>query len=258
MPMGNWFIFLFGRLVKIVAHVVKLLSYVFHFLFPNKRFTLPKHSAPWIKSRKPSKIPRTIWQTNYTDRLTLPLYVNYLFNRLMAPTYEYRFMITEDRAEFIKREYPPDIYETYSKITIGAAQADFWRVLVVQKLGGVYMDIDGHLVWFLHRIIKPNDDELFMTIRGGDVSNYFFASKPDSPYLDQMTRDIRHNIDTRGVGGVWDTTGPGVFIRTLAGADVNTISYQHSCLQGNFTNEYFQYVDKPEGKWIHQHNPGDA
>ncbi len=257
--MGKTLIFLFGRLVKIFAHGVKLLSYVFHFFFPKKRFTLPKHAAPLFKSGKQTKIPRTIWQTNYTNRLTLPLYVNYLFNRLLAPTYEYRFMITEDRATFIKSTFPDEVFTHYSKIKIGAAQADFWRVLVLQKHGGVYMDIDAHLVWFLNVIIKPDCEELFMTIRGGDVSNYFFASKPDSANLQTMIDEIMENIEKKDLSDVWNTTGPGVFIRALAGKKFSTTRNVHSCLQGNFTNEYFQYIDKKEGKWIHaQNNAGTS
>jgi mannosyltransferase OCH1-like enzyme len=249
--MGKTLIFLFGRLVKIFAHVIKFLSYVFHFFFPKKRFRLPKHSAPLFKSRIKNPIPRTLWQTNYTDRITLPLYVNYLFNRLLSPTFEYRFMITEDRAKFIKATYSEEVFRRYSKIKIGAAQADFWRVLVLQKHGGVYMDIDAHLIWFLNVILKPEDEELFITIRGGDVSNYFIASIPDNAYFDPMIDEIMENIEKNDFSDVWNTTGPGVFIRALAGKNVNKLRNCYVCLQGNFTNEYFQYIDKKEGKWIH-------
>ncbi|RLA79851.1 MAG: glycosyl transferase, partial [Epsilonproteobacteria bacterium] len=27
--------------------------------------------------------------------------------------------------------------------------------------------------------------------------------------------------------------------------------YKYTCNQGGFTNEYFQYIDKPRGKWTH-------
>jgi hypothetical protein len=40
-----------------------------------------------------------------------------------------------------------------------------------------------------------------------------------------------------------------VFHEVLNDADVNTVSYRYSVHQGNFTNEHFQYVDKPQGKW---------
>lgn len=31
-----------------------------------------------------------------------------------------------------------------------------------------------------------------------------------------------------------------------------TVSYRHAVNQGSFTNEYFQYIDKAEGKWNRQ------
>jgi mannosyltransferase OCH1-like enzyme len=33
---------------------------------------------------------------------------------------------------------------------------------------------------------------------------------------------------------------------------VNDQSYRYVCVQGSFTNEHFQYIDKPRGKWTHK------
>lgn len=246
--MKNTLILLVSRVIKVFANLTKILCYVFHFLFPNKRFTLPGRAAP-LYTRPSAAIPGIIWQTNYTDRVTLPVYLNYLFNRLLCPGFEYRFMITEERADFIKANYPADIYETYSRIQIGAAQADFWRLLVLQKHGGVYLDIDAHVVWPLGDIIRPGCDELYLKMKNGELSNYFIASKPDNPHLQQMIELIMNNIREKTLTNVYDLTGPGVFNRVLDKASVPTTYYRYTCNQGNFTNEYFQYIDKPQGKW---------
>lgn len=244
--------FLFSRLIKIVANVVKLLCYGFHFLFPKARFTLPAMARPLHRTDKPSAIPRILWQTNYTDRVTLPVYLNYLFNRLMAPSFEYRFMITEARADFIRGNYPGEIFDNYSKLQIGAAQADFWRLLVLQKYGGVYLDIDAHVVWPLGWIIKPVFEELYITTKGGEISNYFIASKPDNPHLAGMIEVVLSNIKERRLDNIYELTGPGVFNKMLDIDKVNTRYYRYTCNQGNFTNEYFQYLDKPQGKWTRE------
>ncbi|EWG99635.1 glycosyl transferase [Halomonas sp. BC04] len=177
-----------SRLIKLFANITKLLSYGFHFLFPRKRFTLPEQAAPLLKSRKTSAVPRILWQTNFTNKATLPVYLNYLFNRLMSPSFEYRFMITDARAAFIQENFSQEIFEAYSRLQVGAAQADFWRVLVLQKCGGVYLDIDAHVVWPLSRIVKPEMEELFITTKRGEISNYFIASKPDNPHLARSSR----------------------------------------------------------------------
>ncbi|MGH8496203.1 MAG: glycosyltransferase family 32 protein [Gammaproteobacteria bacterium] len=250
--MQGFFIWLISRVIKIVANLTKVLSYGFHFLFPNKRFTLPARGRPIRSARTPSAISRIIWQTNYTSRVMLPIYLNYLFNRLMAPSFEYRFMITEALADFIKDAYPAEIFESYSKLQIGAAQADFWRLLVLQKHGGVYLDIDAHVVWPLGLIVKQEYEELYISTKRGDISNYFIASKPDNPHLMQMIAVVLDNIEQRRTNNVYELTGPGVFNRVLDVGAVNTAYYRYTCHQGNFTNEYFQYIDKPQGKWTRE------
>lgn len=89
-------------------------------------------------------------------------------------------MTNEDISDYIKSNFPAETFESYSKIQIGAAQADFWRLLVLYKHGGVYMDIDAHLIWPLSSIIKPEQTELYLVIKNGEISNYFIASKNDN------------------------------------------------------------------------------
>jgi mannosyltransferase OCH1-like enzyme len=245
----NTFKFLVSRFIKVFANAVKLFCYVFHFFFPKKRFTLPKTARPLFKSKYESVIPRVLWQTNFTDRVTLAVYANYLFNRMLAPTYEYRFLITEDRAEFIRENFSQQIFESYSRLQLGASQADFWRILVLLKKGGVYLDIDGHFVWPLGLIVKPEYPELYISTKRGDISNYFIASKKDNAHLESMVKIILRNIDENTLTNVFALTGPYVFHEVLNDADVNTVTYRYSVHQGNFTNEHFQYIDKPQGKW---------
>ncbi len=222
---------------------------MFHFFFPNKRFTLPSRAKPIYTHSKKSAIARTIWQTNYTNRVTLPVYINYLFNRLLSYDYEYRFMITEDRTDFIQSNYSEEIFKSYSRIQIGAAQADFWRLLVLYKYGGVYMDIDAHLIWPLSSIIDDDIEEAYIVIKKGEISNYFIASKSNNINLKKMIDVVLKNIEENSIKNVYILTGPGVFNQVLDMSKVNTVYYRYTCNQGNFTNDHFQYVDKEEGKW---------
>ena len=237
------------RVIQFSGNVLKLPGYISLLIFPRKRFTLPEHAAPLIRSSKPSTIPRTIWQTNYTAQVTLPVYLNHLFNRLMSPTFEYRFMVTEARASFVEENYPGEISEHYKKIQIGASQADFWRLLILQKYGGVYMDIDAHAVWPLGYVINPGDEELFVRSKHKRLTNYFIASKPNNPHLQAVIEHVLNNIKEASIDNVYNLTGPGALNQTLKLEMVNWQDYRYTCNQGSFTNEYFQYVDKPQGKW---------
>ncbi|WP_445395497.1 glycosyltransferase family 32 protein [Zobellella sp. An-6] len=241
-------ILLTSRLIKLFANITKVLCYGFHALFPDQRFTLPERAGALLKG-KDRPIPRIIWQTNFTNKVTLPVYLNYLFNRLISPTFEYRFMITEARADFIRANYPEEIFEQYSRLQIGAAQADFWRLLVLQKHGGVYLDIDAHAVWPLGFIIKPDHQELYIIRKGDELTNYFIASRPDNPNMERLIARVLQNIRENTIEGVYNLTGPGVFNQVLDHRQVPTTFYRYTCSQGSFTNEYFQYIDKPQGKW---------
>ncbi|PRY61387.1 mannosyltransferase OCH1-like enzyme [Vreelandella songnenensis] len=245
----NVIIVVVSRLIKLAANVTKLLSYVFHFVLPNKRFTLPERASPWLSPKGKAAIPRTLWQTNFTDQVTLPVYLNYLFNRLMAPRFEYRFMVTQARRQFIAENCEDEVLACYDRLQIGAAQADLWRLIVLHQKGGVYLDIDAHAIWPLASILGKRREELYVITRLKQFSNYFIASKPHNPNLAALIQQVCANIEANELTNVFDITGPGVFNQVLDIESVPGVSYRHACNQGSFTNEHFQYIDKPAGKW---------
>jgi len=162
---------------------------------------------------------------------------------------------TEERVEFVKKHASEQTFTAYQKLTDGAAQADLWRLLVLNIRGGVYMDIDAHLVWPLSRLINDEEDELYMLRREGHYNNYFIATAPNSPILDRAIAIIVDNIEQKRVDkGVYHLTGPEVLNTALEGEVVNTLLYRYVCVQGSFTNEHFQYIDKPRGKWTYAEN----
>lgn len=240
-----------NRCIKVVGTIAKTLCYPYHLLFPNSRFTIPPKSAPLIKSKKQSKIPKIIWQTNYTNKVSLPVYLNYLFNRLMALDFEYRYVSTQERLEFITANASKKMSDAFRQLTDGAAQADFWRLFTLNYYGGVYMDIDAHAVWPLSKMIKPNDTELFL-LNKEHFTNYFIASAKDNPVLQTALDIIVDNITNKRLGGgVYDLTGPTVLNKAIGDKQINYRFYRETCVQGSFTNEYFQYIDKPRGKWTY-------
>ena len=240
-----------NRIIKISGGLVKTFSYAFHYIFPKKRFEIPIQSDPIVKSDTITKIPKIIWQTNFTNKVTLPVYVNYLFNRIISPDWEYRYVSTEDRLDFLQKNAPKRVVDAYTQLTDGASQADLWRLFVLDFCGGVYMDIDGHSVWPLSKIIKPDDKEVFLMTKK-HISNYFIASSKDNPILKKAVDIIVDNIEKKNIGnGVYDLTGPTALNLAIGDQKINSRFYRITCNQGSFTNEYFQYIDKPRGKWIY-------
>lgn len=239
---------------RLFGNIVKILSYPFHAVFPKKRFTIPEYSAAKVQAKKPTKITKTIWQTNYSNQVTLPMYANYLFNRLMSLSYDYRYVSTEEREAYIKAHADERTFNAYSKLTDGAAQADFWRIFTLLREGGVYIDIDGHLVYPLSQIINENDSEVLIK-RRDRYTNFFLAAEKGNWILKETLELIISNIENRRIeGGVFSMTGPETLNQAIGDKAVNFRRDKITCAQGTFTNEYFQYIDKPGSKWNYKKN----
>jgi len=241
---------IFRYAIKIIANFIKLLSYVFHYILPDKRFSIPKHAEPIISKNNFHIIPNVVWQTNFTNKVTLPVYINYIFNRIMSPTYFFRFCTDEDMIKYIEQNYNDEILRNYLSLTIGASQADYWRILVLYKCGGVYMDIDANLMWPLEFIIKPYDSEIFLQLKDKSITNFFMASKKSNNNYKKIIDTINNNIKNRSSNSVYSLTGPNAVSKALDIEKINTAQRKYICNQGNFTNKYFQYVDKKDGYWV--------
>ena len=257
-PPMNALIIASGRFIRLGGNLFKLLSYPFHWVLPKVRLSIPEYSPAIIHRPNTSSVPKVIWQTNFTNRCSLPMYLNYLFNRLMSLDHDYHFVSTEARGEYLHEHAPQEVFEAYDRLTNGAAQADLWRVVCLYNQGGIYMDIDATLIWPLHRLLKGVRSALYIKARKNDeITNYFLATTPANPHFKQVMDRIVHNINHYNPKrGVYGTTGPVVFNEVLAGQPIECRYRNLVCLQGTFTNEHFQYIDKPRGKWTHI-NPED-
>lgn len=217
------------------------------------RFRLPAYSPAKFHSKTSTKIPKIIWQTNYTNRVTLPVYINYLFNRLLSLDWEYRHLDDQAAIEFVKEHANKEELEAYMMLRDGAAKADFFRLLALNKIGGAYLDIDATFCLPASKLIAPEYDELFLMTRHR-FSNYFMASAPQNRHITKTISLIVQNIKEKRVeDGVYKLTGPTVLNEAIGDVE-SVVRYRHNrytCVQGSFTNEHFQYLDKPRGKWIH-------
>jgi mannosyltransferase OCH1-like enzyme len=253
--------FLAGRVVKLAANAMRPLFYLHYWLLPQQRFKLENSAAVSTSSGEvindgrqsiATLIPKIIWQTNYTNRVSLPIKTAWCWNRLLSRGYKYHFHSTAECLAFVEQNFPGKPTELYSRLTIGAAQADVWRLMVLYKHGGVYMDIDSHFVWPLDRFIKAGTSEIFLRYKSKDATNYFIASAPANPNIKALLDEVLYRIENSQSNNVYDITGPSVFQDILANKSHTWRLSHHTCLQGNFSNKFFQYLDKPQGRWTQE------
>ena len=124
---------------------------------------------------------KTIYLCNKTKNI--PDYVIKNWKKL-NPDYRIKLYDNEDCIKFLQTEYDNNFVELYNEIKDGAIKADFWRVCILYKYGGVYSDIDVKPILPISSILHKNVD--FMSCISHDKSGinpHFMFSKPNNKLL---------------------------------------------------------------------------
>jgi autotransporter strand-loop-strand O-heptosyltransferase len=179
-----------------------------------------------------SKIPRIIHQTYKTN--DLPKEILEVINKLksMNPTFEYRFYNDADCENFIRENYDEETLNLYLKINpiYGSAKSDFFRYLLMYKVGGVYLDIKSTTTKPLEKILLPTDEYLLSHWAGldwakelnyefGEFQNWHIICKPEHPFLLNVIEQVKKNIKYFKGGSdknsVLFTTGPVAYSKSI-------------------------------------------
>lgn len=241
--------YLFSRLVKLIGALVKVLCSVHLAIFPKARFTIPAHAPALIRRSSPRRVPRAVYQTNYSRRVSLAVYLTWLFNRVIAWDHDFHYFDDEAAVDWVNRTFPGDIAQTFNRLQIGAAKADYWRVLILMHEGGVYLDADANFVWPPSSSIGPEDEELFLRMRDGEITNYFLACSAGNRFMTGIEAEIRANIAEGTETNIYLLTGPTAMLPALKGGGFKCASYRTVCHQGQFMTERLQYPDRGQKKW---------
>ena len=121
----------------------------------------------------------------------------------MNPDFEYRFYDDEDCYNFIKEHYDDETLSLYLSINpnYGSCRADFFRYLLIYKIGGVYLDIKSSTSRPLSETILPTDEYLLSHWIGkdwnelleyqlGEFQNWHIISVPNHPFLKQKNNNL--------------------------------------------------------------------
>ena len=154
-------------------------------------------------------IPKVIYQTWKTKYL--PKKVNLVRYNIHKLNPEYTIFLYDDNDidNFIKDNFDEKIYNSFKKLKVGAAKADFWRYCVLYKNGGVYLDVDSNILKPLNQLIKP-DDKCIITRENnkGVFNNWFMIFDKEHPILWNTIQKCCYNIDNKTTNDVCKLTGP--------------------------------------------------
>lgn len=76
----------------------------------------------------------------------------------LNPEYEISLFDDEMCRQFFQEEYPPIFLKIFDYIQDGPIKADFWRICIINKYGGLYVDADIEPLVPLRYYIDESDD----------------------------------------------------------------------------------------------------
>lgn len=177
-------------------------------------------------------IPKQIFQTFKTKKLSWITRYHVARLKRMNPEYEYHFYDDEMIIDFFKEEFPPEYLKAYQRITIGAAKADFFRYAVLYKKGGIYLDLDAKLIKPFRKFIFDDDE----AVLSHEINDRYFVQwalmfAPGHPFLKKTLEMALDNIQQRRYPRDGHaSTGPTVFSNAI-----------RACLQENENIPYRLY-----------------
>ncbi len=213
-------ILLFALLLFLIYHrntlsIVKNIAYYrekakldYQYENENKKRILPA----WYEQ----KIPFKIHQTSFAKKMDYKLSTSALANHYVNPEYDYYFYDENACVSFIKENYP-EYLECYNSLRPGAYKADLFRLLVIYKEGGVYIDDKTFSVRPLREFILPSD-ELYMPIDLllDCVYQGIIISIPGHPIIKKCIDRYIANIKNRYYGvDPYDIGGPRMIGREI-------------------------------------------
>lgn len=182
-----------------------------------------------------TEIPKIFHQT-YPGKELPPLLAQNRANIMaMNPGWDCRLYNNNDIDSFILKNYGEKVLNQYNRINpqYGAAKADFFRYVLLYKVGGVYLDVkaaptrpfdsmiqagDRYLLSYWSNNKKDEEYEGFGLHAElgpeGEFQQWMIISAPGHPYLKAVIDTVLQNIDRyfpslHGVGKqVLQLTGP--------------------------------------------------
>ena len=106
-----------------------------------------------------SKIPKVIYLCYKTKNIPDYIIPNW---KKIYPNYEIKLYDNNDCINFLKTEFGQEHVDVFNFLKDGPIKADFWRVCIIYKYGGMYADIDIEPFVSIETILE--NDTTYVTV----------------------------------------------------------------------------------------------
>ena len=166
---------------------------------------------------KTTLIPKNIFQSWYTRNLSWGLQRKVDNLKKINPHYQHKIYTDHELDTFVEEYFPGEIYSCYQRLNIIVSKVDFWRYLILYKLGGVYLDFDSSIEKPLDDLINKNDEAIITAENNpGFYVQWALIFQAGHPILKRTIELIQENIkNNKFPNDIHQMTGPGVYSRAI-------------------------------------------
>ncbi len=207
-----------------------------------------------VKPNKKSNIPYDVYQCWHTVHIPAGMRKTIHENVKANPEFNFHFYNDAACRKFLSKHFSSDVVKAYDALKPSAYKADLWRLCIIYKYGGIYMDAK-------FKIANPSEFKKCVETTGlyvqdlgeNRVYNGFFCAKAGNAILKKCINDIIHNVTSRYYGnGSLDITGPVLVGRNLLKTNNDEVKYRLVTMPDINNNNIFYIVDKLSGDLILQ------
>jgi mannosyltransferase OCH1-like enzyme len=204
-----------------------------------------------------NRIPLKIYQTFHTKDLPPKIKECVETLKNQNPEFEHYLFDDDDCRNFIIKNFDEKVLNAYDSLIPGAYKADLWRLCILYKMGGIYIDIKYKCADDI-KLIDFTDKEYFVedysinTPGERGVYNGFMICHKENPILIKAINRIVSNVEEKYYG-MYPTspTGPGVLGKIFTDDDFNKTHFQYIYIGKDWNLEQSdQIINKTDNKVI--------
>lgn len=169
-------------------------------------------------SKEISEIPKNIFQTHKSfSHVTSNETLKVCLNSWLKHKKKYKFFFSTDEIcdNFMKNEFPGDVYSAYCRLPMAVMKADLWRYCIIYTYGGIYADSDAMCLIDPDILTTPKTLLVCGPENTTHLSQWCFAAPKNSPILksiiDLSVKRILERPEIKGEHIIHELTGPGCF-----------------------------------------------
>jgi len=154
------------------------------------------------------KIPKVIHQTWYTSKPHAQLASRIEANKKQNPGWGFKLWSDHDIIVWLRKNKLWEELDMFRSLYVGPAKADLFRMLLLYREGGFYMDVDNYLTEPIDEFLNPAAECMVAMNWRKEIDFSICAAVPGNIYIENTLTSITRRLRAREDGPAYTVTGP--------------------------------------------------